>query len=135
VKTDLIFFCKKCGDYYTIVDGVESGSPCPWCGTILQRDEPYLVPVMVDGEKFGVPPEEVRELLENGNAALVVAGELPFTLNIKIDGEWNGMEIGHKIREKNDQLKRKWAGYSHEQKNLRAHTEQQVAQRQQQDRI
>ena len=50
--------------------------------------------------------------------------------NVRVDGELNGVPIGKKIQEKNEQLKKKVAGYEREQRNVRADVEHQLAKKQ-----
>jgi hypothetical protein len=113
--------CPKCGKIY--ID--ESRARCEVCSTELRWME--RTPVKRKCDNCGVV---FIGLLEKFEEELYVCPQCekgvlsPISIhndvhNVVIDGSWNGVPIGKKIQEKNEQVKRKWAGMSHEQQSLK----------------
>jgi len=120
-------YCKRCGQ------GTDDEQPvvCTVCGLALVVNNGYIIPIrnVVTGETENHAQAEARMLLGDPTRYTPVAdGQLVF--NVRIDGELNGVPLGKKIQEKNEQLKKKVAGYEREQRNVRADVERQLAKKQ-----
>ena len=120
-------FCPKCGNF---TEGRADTKRCHICGTVLIINQPYLVPMFKKATNTveEVEPSKVDELLATGEYSLIPISEEGF--NVKINGEWNGIEIGKKIQEKNEKLKKMVAGYDNEQRNVRNDTMKQLIKKQ-----
>jgi len=138
------YFCPNCGEQ--VVVSVNPGVTdtmlsfkvtailvCDICNSPLIRRNRYKVPLVdSDGNIVEVDPEEVEQKLQS-----VKEGDKPYrllsdnedTINVFVNGELNGIDTGKKIREKNEQLKKKVAGYEYEQRNLRAEIDKQIAEK------
>jgi len=128
-------FCSKCGwlgNTFTYGDLIVSHLHCPDCkADSVKWTKEYLIPVY----------DKDTGLVEQTSAALAIRLMQNFperwspvpdndgTFNIKVNGEWNGVPIGKKIQEKNEQLKRKVSGYENEQRNVRADVERQLTEK------
>ncbi len=133
------YFCPKCGKFYsldfpptkTIQRKVEDSKldfsfyVCDGCGTELRQEEFPLVTRMC--ENCGTFFESTFRYFEKHSdcpncepgCKLVPFSNKNTAPHVFIDGSWDGVPVGKKIQEKNEQLKRKYAGYSHEQKSMR----------------
>jgi hypothetical protein len=117
-------FCPTCGWYgEDIADGV-----CPECRSELKKNTPYLIPVYdkESGNVIESPATYALHLFQSYPERYFPVPDSEKGFNIKVNGEWNGTPIGKKIQEKNEQLKKKVAGYSHEERNVRADVERQL---------
>jgi len=105
------YFCSKCGDVYEDIED------CPKCGDKLSVTTIYRVKRICNrcNKKFEATVEyfednpkcsDCKEYLE-----LLPSND---THSFIFDGQWNGRPIGKVIRERNEQLKKKNAGYSYE---------------------
>lgn len=120
-------YCKRCGQ------GTDDAQPvvCSVCGLALVVNNVYIIPIknVITGETENHPQTEARVLLGDSTKYVPVTdGQMAF--NVRIDGELNGVPLGKKIQEKNEQLKKKVAGYEREQRNVRADVERQLAKKQ-----
>ena len=120
-------FCKRCG--WSTDD--KQAALCAECSLALVDNNAYIIPIQnVVTERVEYHMQsEASELLKDSAHYLPVL-DTHEAFNVLVDGELNGLEIGKKIREKNEQLKNKVAGYEHEQRNVRADVERQIAQKQ-----
>lgn len=111
-------FCSKCGNYYHDDFTVT----CPHCNISLNFTESYKVEKECStcGYKVQAPPsyfiEDFNNLIcpycKTGRLETKeIYGEAP---SFAIDGKFNGANRDRIIREKNEQLKKKHAGYSYE---------------------
>jgi len=108
-------FCPKCGIFYKELDM----NACRHCNTTLNFTESYLVSKKCSacGSIVNAPPSYFEQqsitpccgkgVLET----MITFGETP---SFSIDGKFNGANRGKIIKEKNEQLKKKNAGYSYE---------------------
>lgn len=120
-------FCKRCGwvtNDLVVVD-------CVSCGLALVDNNAYIIPIqnVVTAQIEHHPQAAAAELLRDPMRYIPVP-DTNEAFSVLIDGERNGLEIGKKIREKNEQLKKKVAGYEREQRNVRADVERQLAKKQ-----
>ena len=124
---NLMMFCPKCclrGSWET----------CPDCQVPMKQDKLYKIPVFIF-EKDAIDyrfVDEAQIMFSRGWACPVPNSTTTF--NVKTNGEWNGVDIGKKIKEKNEQLKKKVSGYSYEERNVRADVEKQLIKKQQQEK-
>jgi hypothetical protein len=104
---------------------------CSQCGIALVKDNAYLIPIQnVETSQIEEhPQDEAAELLRDPEHYIPVP-DTAESFDVLIDGERNGLETGKKIREKNEQLKKKVAGYEREQRSVRADVERQISQKQ-----
>jgi len=118
VSTAVERFCPKCGNYYrdnTII-------MCPHCSMSLNFTEYYNVERKCDACDFTVkaPPSYFEENPSNyicphcEEGKLVKVEIFQEAPSFSIDGKFNGANRSKIIREKNEQLKKKNAGYSYE---------------------
>ena len=130
------YFCPKCGNLVCIEipfenifeDRPQEEPKCAICGETLKPLRPYSVPVIdTEGEIQPAKPEDVRELKRTLNVTTLP--DKQDAINVLVDGELNGIDTGKKIREKNEQLKKKVAGYENEQRALRTEIERQIEQK------
>jgi RNA polymerase subunit RPABC4/transcription elongation factor Spt4 len=120
-------FCKKCGTS-TEEDHLQL---CPGCGFALVQNNVYLIPIVnVETSQIERHPQDVAWKLLDDPRKFIPVPQKDDTYNVKIDGELNGVPTGKKIREKNEQLKKKVAGYSHEERNVRADVERAIQKKQ-----
>jgi hypothetical protein len=119
-------FCSKCGNSYE--DNVKL---CKDCNIELNTFIEYKIPLF-DNEQNCIILEKVsiaQNLLLQYPERYFVVETGNYVFNVKIDGEWNGVPIGKKIMEKNNQLKKKVAGYEKEQRNIRQEVNKQLKQK------
>ena len=121
IKIEIVpsYFCRKHGDIY------EQPGKCNICGEDLVEEEPYTVEYSCDncGLVFIGPPSYFEA--HPKCTGCIPAGTLHNTLqpqasfNFVIDGIWNGGNVGKKIQQKNEQVKKKWAGMEGDGKSLK----------------
>ena len=106
------YFCSKHGTSYD-VPGI-----CPICDIELIATEICRVPRICDTceEEFEATAEYFTRHPEcpnckEGNVVVLPPND---THSFVIDGQWNGVPIGRKVRARNEELKKKHAGYSYE---------------------
>lgn len=129
-------FCPNCG--WIGEDTMDVGAlsaptilfvECPDCNNTLEIMKEYFVP-LYDKELDKVyfdPVSIAQKKMKNFPERFFPVPDNDVTFNVKINGEWNGVPIGKKIQEKNEQLKRKVSGYENEQRNVRVDVERQLA--------
>jgi len=112
------WYCSKCGSFY------DTDGTCNTCGSNLMKEEFSLHKRICD--KCGQVFQSTLSYFESNDSCLIChEGTLvkPEIRNqassVFIDGSWNGVPVGKKIQEKNEQLKRKHAGYSYEQDTMK----------------
>lgn len=117
ITTAIEKFCPKCGNHYSD----ESIVMCPYCNQSLNFTESYKVKRVCNKCDFTViaPPSyfenPVNLKCNNCKVGLLEKEDINnYSASFVIDGKWNGVPVGKKIREKNEQLKKKHAGYEHE---------------------
>jgi len=125
-------FCPKCGwlskETKFEVSMLNAIVECPRCKSLLKENKEYWIPLYdkdLDRIDFELVSIAERKMVDFPNRYFPVPDN-DTLFNIKIDGEWNGTPIGKKIQEKNEQLKRKVAGYEHEQKNIRSYVKNEL---------
>lgn len=115
-------FCSKCGRFELSTDI----DICCVCGTTLSKTIPTLR--VWKCEKCDEEIEaEISYFQENLTCPTCKEGilynpcsrQVNQSSSFKIDGVWNGGNVGKKIQEKNEQLKKRHEGYSYENQNLR----------------
>ena len=108
-----LYFCSQDGKFY------EEAGNCTLCGLVLQETEPpYSVKRICNNcnEKF----EASVEYFDNNtkcpscNVGNLITLPSRDTHHFIFNGEWDGKPMGKKIRERNEELKKKNAGYSYE---------------------
>jgi len=127
------WFCSKCGKVVTPENQTQSNNKCSRCDIPYMIGEIYRVERVCDhcDEKF----EATKKYFDNNpncpNCNLGVLQLLPpvSSSSFVIDGNWNGGNVGKKITEKNRQLQKKNAGYSHEQQSIKDKVTQQAKER------
>lgn len=112
------YFCPSQGDFYA------SPGECPRCGMLLELLEVYRIERVCDkcDEKFSA----TIVWFDNNSSCptckegtLVLPSPTYSSHHVVIDGKWDGKDRTKVITEKNDQLRKKFAGYSHEQKSIK----------------
>lgn len=107
------YYCSKCGTIYH-----ESGK-CTRCNELLLVDNPSLVTRICNKcdehvnalySYFEVP----RTCPTCKEGTLVVRDALQEAPHFLLNGEWDGKRRGSVIKEKNELLRKKNAGYEHE---------------------
>ena len=126
------YFCPKHGKSFA-----EPGV-CDICGITLNKCGPaYVKYICVDcGEIYEAETEWLEEnkftcISCNGHLVNKCGFTKNPTFHVSIDGSWDGVPVGKKIQEKNNQLKDKYAGYSYEQSTVREKVGEMVQKRQQ----
>jgi hypothetical protein len=119
---DKDYFCTKHGDSFP-----EPGF-CPICSTELIQSSPaYLKYIceqcseIVEAELLWLEANDFTCPVCHGVHCLVnkCSKNEKTTFHVKIDGVFDGVPIGKKIQEKNEQVKKHYAGYSYEQKSIK----------------
>ena len=123
----MILFCKRCGwgtdDLSVMI--------CTDCGLALVKNNTYLIPVKnVQTGKIEIHPQAEARRLLGDPLKYIPTSDVKEAFNVLVGGELNGVPTGKKIREKNEALKKKVAGYEHEQRAVRADVERKIAQKQ-----
>jgi len=107
------YFCSKCGKFYntlgtcnkcneelTISDPYKVKRKCNKCGEITEATPSYFV----DHHTCTICKEGTLEVIKIHRD----------THHFIFDGQWDGRPMGKRIRERNEQLKKKNEGYSYE---------------------
>lgn len=136
-KTRPNFFCPTCGDQVLLDEAAIAatqltfpGYPnCHACDVPYVKRNRYTIPLInQEGHvKHVVPELVVQETIAYDGGCYRILEDNEDAINVFVNGELNGIDTGKKIQEKNEQLKKKVAGYEHEQRDLRAEIEKQVA--------
>jgi hypothetical protein len=116
---------KFCGTHGLIKGG---HIQCPLCNQALNMTAPYTIIRKCDSceEEVDATPSYFESVLckcpacEDGK--LQVIHTQHSAPNFVLDGSWNGKDRSKVIKEKNEQLKRRNAGYSHEQQSIKEKT-------------
>lgn len=123
-------YCSKCGKY----ELNSLNDICSVCGTTLSSSIPTLRTWKCDkcGEEVEAELEYFQEnpicpSCKEGTLYNPCSRQVNQSSSFKIDGVWNGGNIGKKIQEKNEQLKKIHEGYSYENQNLREKINRQTA--------
>jgi len=116
---------KFCGSHGIIKGNADT---CPLCGQTLNISISYTVKRMCDtcGEIVEAPPSyfnSIEHKCPSCEDGILCNIDIIHTApNFVLDGSWNGKDRSKIIMEKNEQLKRKNAGYSYEQKSIKEKT-------------
>lgn len=120
---DFNYFCSKCGKHYEFYHEI-----CEICNehAITKYDDnQYLVKrICLTCKNSGVITNKPSFFDKNPLCNICGSPLKPIEIhngapNFKIGGTWNGKNIGKKIQEKNEQLKKRHAGMEGDEKNLR----------------
>ncbi len=86
-------FCEKCGLF-------TDSDTCPDCNLPTKEDRIYFIPAFnpTDETILFISLPEALKLFASGKAEPIP--DSTDTFNVKINGEWNGIEIGKKIKER-----------------------------------
>jgi len=124
-------FCPKCGNFY-----LEDINTCPHCNITLNFTDCYQVErkcsacgtiIQAPPDYFMNPPKITPCCGEGVLEMIDITGSAP---SFVIDGKFNGANRGRMIKEKNEQLKKKHAGYSYETpESIRSKTERVAAEK------
>jgi hypothetical protein len=135
------YFCPKCGKRYSAEISKDVEYPnelvCESCETTLVQEEPTFLHYTCEicNEIY----EAELEWLElhnficiscKGHLVNVCSLKKETAFHVSIDGSWDGVPVGKKIQEKNEQLKGKLAGYSYEQSTIKEKVGEMVQKRQ-----
>jgi hypothetical protein len=118
ITTKPYYFCPKHGNVS------DKPGKCPQCNEDYVAEEPSTVTYICDkcGVRYIAPPSYFQEhplCSDECKGALHNACTPQSSFNFVIDGNWNGGNVGKKIQQKNEQVKKKWAGMSYEQTSLK----------------
>jgi hypothetical protein len=130
-------FCPKHGTLIEHGPFENTEGVCAECGLTLNQCVPAYVKYICEtcGEIYEA---EIDWLEENKFTCISCKGMLVnkcgygerSVFHVRIDGSWDGVPVGKKIQEKNNQLKEKHAGYSYEQASLQEKVGELVQKRQ-----
>ena len=113
-----MYFCQKCGEFYIQqpVSGVCSVCRC----TLVEHIPPEIPMFCVESQTLVyVPMRLVAVYLQSGEFQQVVLNDSGDNFHVVVNGEMDSIDTGKKIREKNEQLKKKVSGYKYEERNVR----------------
>lgn len=121
-------FCQNCGEFTSN----ENATHCLICHKPLIIATSYNVsvfnPTTQKIEQMEV--EKAKNYIRQGLRLPVDISESGF--NVVIDGEYNGVPTGKKIKEKNEQLKKKWDTYEKDKRSVKEETQKQLTEKRKQ---